>query len=117
MKKIINELKAIALARPLDCLEWQDGKLELKTLDKIPARSRVGIARIERNTTGIKVVFHDKLKAAELLLRTLGVPSESTDNNLLEKILEACSGPVDFSDIEELEDLYDNGVFIEQGDR
>lgn len=116
MKRIIRELKAIALSRPLDCLDWQDGKLELKPLDKIPARSRVGIARIERNTTGIKVVFHDKLKAAELLLRTLGVPSESTDNNLLEKILEACSGPVDFSDIEELEDLYDNGVFIEQGD-
>ncbi len=119
MKKIINELRSIVLARPLDFLLWRDGKLELKELRDIPKKSRGAIARIERNTTGIKVVFHDKLKAAELLLRFNQSAMPAEENNLLEKILESTNQPCDdwFTN-EELEEYAnnDNGLFIAEGD-
>lgn len=115
MKKILAELKAVALARPLDCLDWNDGKLELKELEKIPARSRAGIASIERNTTGVKVKFHDKLKACELLLRYGEGGSTNEQNNLLEAILSATRGGVDPTGIEEMESDFENGISIAAG--
>lgn len=118
MKKILAELKRIVLAKPLDFLLWRDGKLELKELKDIPRRSRGAVARIERNTTGIKVVFHDKLKAAELLLRYDRQQLPAEDNNLLEAILESTNQPFEGQfTIEELEDYIenDNGLFIAEG--
>ncbi len=114
MKKLIDELWGIVLAKPLDFVVWRDGKLELKELENIPKKSRGAIARIERSTTGIKVVFHDKIKAAELLLEyDKRIPAEK--NNLLEAIVESTNGFVDTSDIEELEEDYDNGISIAEG--
>lgn len=119
MKKILAELKSIVLAKPLDFLLWRDGKLELKELKDIPRRSRGAVARIERNTTGIKVVFHDKLKAAELLLRYDRQQLPAEENNLLEAILESTSQTMDdrFT-LEEMEEYLkdENGVFIAEGD-
>lgn len=118
MKKILAELKDIVLARPLDVLQWNDGKLELKNIEAIPRRGRVAVARIERNTTGVKVVFHDKLKAAELLLRYDRCQLTAEDNNLLEAILESTGKPsADLFTIEELEEKEENenGIFIAEG--
>ena len=115
MKKILAELRGIVLSRPLDFLLWRDGKLELKELKDIPKRSRGAVARIERNTTGIKVVFHDKLKAAELLLRYDRGQTLAEKNNLLQAILESSNADVDLSDIYEMEDDYDNGILIAEG--
>lgn len=112
MKKVLAELRGIVLARPLDFLLWRDGKLELKELKDIPKRSRGAVARIERNTTGIRVVFHDKLKAAELLLRYDQEQTPAEKNNLLQAILESTNTQVDLSDIDELEDDNDNGILI-----
>ena len=118
MKKIFAELRSIVLARPLDFLLWRDGKLELKELKDIPRRSRGAVVRIERNTTGIKVVFHDKLKAAELLLRYDKSHPAAEENNLLQAILDSTKQPVNgwFTD-EELEEYAndDNGIFITEG--
>lgn len=115
MKKVLAELRGIVLARPLDFLLWRDGKLELKELKDIPKRSRGAVARIERNTTGIRVVFHDKLKAAELLLRYDQEQTPAEKNNLLQAILESTNTQVDLSDIDELEDDNDNGILIAEG--
>ena len=119
MKKILAELRSIVLAKPLDFLLWRDGKLELKELNDIPRRSRGAVARIERNTTGIKVVFHDKLKAAELLMRYDRQQLPAEENNLLEAILESTNQPLEGQfTIEELEDYLenDNALFITEGD-
>lgn len=118
MKKILKELRGIVLARPLDFLLWRDGKLELKELHDIPRRSRGAIARIERNTTGIKVVFHDKLKAAELLFKYEQMMTPAEENNLLDAILECTNQPLmgQFT-IDELEkyEENDNGILIAEG--
>ena len=115
MKKVLAELRGIALARPLDFLLWRDGKLELKELKDIPKRSRGAVARIERNTTGIRVVFHDKLKAAELLLRYDQEQTPAEKNNLLQAMMESTNSQVDLSDIDELEDDNDYGLLIAEG--
>ena len=118
MEKILKELKSIALANPMDFLEWSDGKLELKAPEKIPRKSRGAVARIERNTTGIKIVFHDKLKAAELLLRYERDQLPCEENNLLEAILESTKDPIGgWFTIEELEGYTkdDNGILIAEG--
>ncbi len=114
MEKILKELRSIVLSRPLECLNWREGHLELKKLEDIPARAKAGIARIERNTTGIKVVFHDKLRAAELLLRYDPGKPKGEETNLLEAILEATAGEIDTDDLEEV-CADDNGVFIAEG--
>ena len=112
MKKILAELRKIVLANPLDLLIWNDGKLELKPLEEIPAKAKAAIAKIERNTTGVKVVFHDKLKAAELLLRYDQQQSAAEENNLLVAILNSTADKIDISDLEEMGDNDDNGIFI-----
>ena len=118
MEKFISELKNIALARPLDFLNWNDGKLELKELNEIPRRSRGAIAKIERNATGVKVVFYDKLKAIELLLRLDQLQAPAEENNLLQAIVDSTRDrlPGLFT-MEELEEYAkdDNGIFIAEG--
>ena len=113
MKKILAELKAIALARPLDCLLWDGSTLELKPLADIPKKSLAGIARIERNSSGVKVVFHDKLKAIELLLKFERPELSAEENNLLEALLESTKEPFDFTELQELGGIYENGISLE----
>jgi hypothetical protein len=111
MEKILAELKAILFARPTDFLNWQDGKLELKDLADIPKKSRGAIAKIERSTTGVKVVFHDKLKAAELLLRFSQLQSPAEKNNLLEAIIDSIN--IEKNGEESVN--YDNGISLTEG--
>lgn len=112
-KDVFEELWKIALSKPLDCLRWEDGKLELR--QDIPIESIPGIAGVERSAAGVKVKFYDKLKAIELIL-TYQLGSKGPENNgLFEAILAATASDTDDSDLEELEDNDDNGVFIAEG--
>lgn len=81
------ELRAIALARPVDCLRITDGVLELLPLGELPAAGAAGIASVELGPHGVKVRFYDKLKAIELLCSEEG--AAAPENNLLEVILAA----------------------------
>lgn len=78
------ELRAIALARPVECLRMVGGALELLPLSELPAAGAAGIASIELGPHGVKVRFYDKLKAAELLCSEGGGPP--TVNNLFEML-------------------------------
>ena len=115
MEEVMEELRAVAFARPADCLRWEDGKLELKK--RLPRKSAAGVACIERSSAGVKVKFHDKLKALQLLLEYGGTGGGGADNNLLAALLEATRRPFapgEIDDIGELND--DNGIFIAEGD-
>lgn len=115
-EKALAELQAVALARPADCLRWEDGKLELK--DKLPSKSAAAIASVERSSAGVKLRFHDKLKALELLLRYGAAGPGSEANNLLEALLEATKEPINTEDIPEMigeEEQDENGIFITAG--
>ena len=112
---VLKELAAVAMARPADCLRWEDGKLELK--EEIPKESAAAISSIERSAAGVKLRFHDKLKALELLLQHSETAEAKAKNNLLEAILNAVRQPMDTDDIPEVEEGEDdeNGIFITEG--
>lgn len=109
MSDVMSELEAIALARPTDLLKWEDGKLELA--DDLTGSSAAAIASIERSNAGVKVRFHDKLKAIEMLLLH-GAAGGDRRNNLLEAILRATAGELT---AEKKGGEDENGIFITEG--
>ena len=98
---ILEELRAIAMARATDFLTVEDGELT--------PEQTAAIASVERSTGGLKVKFYDKLKALELLGKYLGLfeargnLTEDRQTNLLQAILEATAKEVDDHDLPELQ--------------
>ena len=106
---ILQELKAIAMARATDFMAVRDGTLDIRSTDALTAEQAAAIASIERSTGGLKLKFYDKLKALELLGKYLGLFesraawSDGQDSNLLQAIVEATREEVDVSDLPELQ--------------
>lgn len=97
---LLQELWAIALARATDVLQVQDGALLIRDTKELTKEQCAAIASLEKSTGGIKVKFYDKLKALELLGKSMGLfDSRSEDpsrqDNLLQAILEATNQEVD----------------------
>lgn len=115
-EKLLKELETVALSRPIDCLCWEDGKIELKPFSEISARSRAGIASIERSAGAVRVRFHDKIKALELLLK-YGVDDRQggEESNLLKLLSAGMAETTDYNDILGDDEDHENGVFITEG--
>jgi hypothetical protein len=81
------ELEAIARARLIDCVDYAEGRVELRPVAELPPDALAAIAQIERGPGGVKVRLYDKLRAVELLLRLDGQWGEAPEeNNLLEML-------------------------------
>lgn len=106
---ILQELRAIAMARATDFMAVREGTLDIRSTDELTAQQAAAIASIERSTGGLKLKFYDKLKALELLGKYLGLFDshaawqDSRESNLLQAILEATEQEVDVSDLPELQ--------------
>ena len=106
---ILEELRAIAMARATDFMTVRDGALEIRSTAELTPQQAAAIASIERSAGGLKVKFYDKLKALELLGKYLGLFetraawSDGQDTNLLQAIVAATSGEVETGDLPELE--------------
>ena len=106
---ILEELRAIAMARATDFLTVEDGALEIRGTGELTPEQTAAIASVERSTGGLKVKFYDKLKALELLGKYLGLFEargslpEDRQTNLLQAILEATAKEVDVRDLPELQ--------------
>ncbi len=92
-EEILQELGAIGLSRPADCLYVKDGRVELKP-EALEIPSGAAIAHMECTEKGWKIKFYDKLKALELLGEHFGlfrqIPSRQQEEcNLLEAIMDA----------------------------
>ena len=97
---LLQELWAIALARATDILQVQDGVLQIRDTKELTKQQCAAIASLEKSTGGIKVKFYDKLKALELLGKSMGLfdsrPEDtSRQDTLLRAILEATNQEVD----------------------
>ena len=97
---LLQELWAIALARATDILQVKDGALQIRDTHDLTADQCAAIASLEKSTGGIKVKFYDKLKALELLGKSMGIfdsrPEDAPrQDNLLRAILEATNQEVD----------------------
>lgn len=112
-EQVIEELAAIGFARATDCLYVEGNTLMIKSAQELTPEAGAAIASIERNASGLKVKFYDKLKALELLGKHIGMfdgtegRGEQEKNNLLEAILAATREEVVTDDIPELQQTAD----------
>ena len=115
VEQVVEELAAIGFARATDCLYVEGNTLMIKSAQELTPEAGAAIASIERNASGLKVKFYDKLKALELLGKHIGMfdstagREEQEKNNLLEAILAATRGEVVTDDIPELQQAADPG--------
>ena len=89
-ERVVRELAAIAFANAADYLQVADGEL---TVGDLPAGKRcAAIQSVEKTSSGLRVKFYDKLKALELLGKSVGLfegIADEEQNNLLAAILAA----------------------------
>ena len=106
---ILEELRAIAMARATDFMAVREGTLEIRSTDELTSEQAAAIASIERSTGGLKLKFYDKLKALELLGKYLGLFEarqswlDGQENDLLQAIIESTAKEVDTGDLPELQ--------------
>lgn len=106
---ILEELRAIAMARATDFMAVRDGALDIRSTDELTPEQAAAIASVERSTGGLKLKFYDKLKALELLGKYLGLFEarqswlDGQENNLLQAIIESTAKEVDTGDLPELQ--------------
>lgn len=113
--ELLEELRAIALARATDFMAIRDGQLEIRSTGELSEAQSAAIASIERSTGGLKLKFYDKLKALELLGKYMGLFDargawqDPEQNNLLQAIVEATAGEVSTHDLPELQQAAESG--------
>lgn len=104
---VLEEIRAIAMARGTDFFQIRDGQLEIADTDSLPPELGAAIASAERSSTGVKLKFYDKLRALELLGKALGAFEQTvapqSDSSLLQAIIDSTKGGLDTSDIPELQ--------------
>ncbi len=104
---VLEEIRAIAMARGTDFLQIRSGELEIADTDALPPHLGAAIASAERSSTGVKLKFYDKLRALELLGKALGAFEQTepvqSDSSLLRAIIDSTKGALDTNDIPELQ--------------
>lgn len=107
-EEVLEEIRAISMAKATDFLEIRDGSLEIRSTAELSQQAAAAIAGVERTSNGLKLKFYDKLKALELLGKYLGLLDsanslQSEKNNLLQAILDSTAGEINIDDLQELQ--------------
>lgn len=111
-EQVLQELAAIGFARATDYLQIDDETLRVKSTGELTGGQGAAIAQVERTSAGLRLKFYDKLKALELLGKSMGLfdgrdASPVPKNNLLAAIRAATQEEVDCSDLPEAQQAPD----------
>lgn len=79
-EKIINRLDSIIDIDPLEALNIVGPIVMIKDVSEIPAHIRPAIKSVKTTSNGVEITFHDKMKAIELLGKSIGMFVEKTQN-------------------------------------
>lgn len=107
-REVLEQLRAIAMAKVTDVLQVREGELEIRSTDQLSRDAEAAIAAIEKTGSSLKVKFYDKLKALELLGKFLGLfdrmgADQDSDNDLIKTILDSTKGVIDTHDLPEIQ--------------
>lgn len=92
---VLGELLKIATADCTDFAVVQKGnRVKLVPTAELPPEKRAAVASVKSGRDGVAVKTYDKLRALELIGRHLGMfeKQETTDDGMLQKIVEAVRG-------------------------
>lgn len=105
---VLEQIRAIAMANVTDLVGVKDGELTIRSTDELTCSQRAAIASIEKSAGSLKVKFYDKLKALEILAKTMGLfdrpalPKED-GNSLIQVIVESTKEVIDTRDLPEIQ--------------
>ena len=93
-ENILGELVAIGFARATDYLSVEDGEIVIRSGEKLSCREAAAICQMEKTAGGVKVKLYDKMKALELLGKSIGLfsgsaPPEEKGGSLLAAVVAA----------------------------
>ena len=101
-ERVLRELAAIGFSRVTDYMEIADGQLTIRDTQGLSEAQQAAVASMERGTGGVKIKFHDKLRALEMLGKVTGLyegGAVQQENNLLQAILAATEGELDHGEL------------------
>lgn len=112
--RVLEELEAIAMARATDYMAIREGVLDIADTDRLPPGAASAIASVEKTSTGLKLKFYDKLKALELLAKSMGLLDPAAgrppeDTGLLQAIIESTREEWRLDDLPELQQTAADG--------
>jgi phage terminase small subunit len=91
---VIKEIERIAKAKMIDVFQYSGGFLTIKSLEDIPEECQSAIESIETISLGedkgvaMKIKFHSKIKALELLARHFGMFNDNLNITAKPKTIE-----------------------------
>lgn len=68
---VLGELASIAMSNIADIMSWEDNTITLKSSDELPRHITAAIAEISETKHGLKIKFHNKIKALEALAKAM----------------------------------------------
>ena len=78
--QVLELLQAIAFADYTDYVWIEDGEVRIRDSRELSANQRAAIAGIKDTGKGVELKLHDKQKALELLVKLLGLFSQSEED-------------------------------------
>ena len=113
-RRVLEELEAIAMARATDYMAVRGGVLDIVDTQQLPEQAAAAIASIEKTSTGLRLKFYDKLKALELLAKSMGLLDPAAgkmpeDTGLLQAIINSTREEWRLDDLPELQQTAADG--------
>lgn len=81
-QRVLEELSCIAFSRATDYIRVEDGHAQVQNTDELSDQAARAIVSIKEGTKGVEIKLGDKMRALELLGRSVGLfekePEEPT---------------------------------------